>query len=125
MMLRLADLSSPAQKKQFLQDFDPNSMSWLVSDLRTKFEIQKFFLDKQGFFEDLSVFRASELWRYLLRRVRPELRLISSDFLKTSLKESLKNEKLELSQNADAVVAEFIDSFITVHSHPLGAERMR
>jgi RecB family exonuclease len=100
-------------------------MSWLVSDLRTKFEIQKFFLQSQGYFEDLSVLRASELWRYLLRRVRPEMRFVSSDFLRTSLKESLKSEKLQLSQNADSVVADFIDSFIAVHSHPLGHERMQ
>ena|GEM_PF-803893 len=124
-MLRLARLSSPIQKKQFLDSFDPNTMSWLVSDLRTKFEIQKIFLQSQGYFEDLSVLRASELWRSLLRRVRPEMRFVSSDFLRTSLKESLKSEKIQLSQNADSVVADFIDSFIAVHSHPLGHERMQ
>jgi RecB family exonuclease len=124
-MLRLARLSSPTQKKQFLESFDPNAMSWIVSDLRTKFEIQKIFLQGQGYFQDLSVLRASELWRYLLRRARPELRLVSSDFVRTSLKESLKAEDLRLSQNADAVVADFIDSFIAVHSHPLGHERMQ
>lgn len=124
-MLKFVSLEAPQAKKSLFEGFNPQEQTWIVSDLRTKFEIQRKILAHTEYFEDLSVYRASELWRFILKKARPEMTLVSQDFVKTFLKEELRKEPLDLSQNADQVVLQFMDLLISVHSHPEGGESIR
>lgn len=121
-MLKVLQIPYPQAKKPFLENLDPARETWLVSDLRTKFEIQQTLLARFQGFEDWSVFRASEMWRQLLKRYLPEYRLVSKDFLRAMVKEGLREHlektKRTLSLNSDDLVFEFMDLFASVYSHP-------
>lgn len=128
-MLTVSALRNPSEKSFFLESFNANEATWVVSDLRNKFEIQQIILAKQDFYEDNSVLRASELWRILLKRTSPEIKLVSSDFMSTWVKEQIRQhshiENVRLGTNAHQVVVEMMDLMASVHSHPQGAQRMR
>ncbi len=128
-MLNVSLLRNPSEKVAFLQQFDAQSATWVVSDLRNKFEVQQTILKKQDYYEDFSVLRASELWRILLKRVYPEMKLVSSEFVSTWVQEQVKkrmqqDQGMQLGNNAHQVVAEMMDLMASVHSHSLGPERM-
>jgi len=96
-MLKLVSIQSPAQIEEFFASFDPQHQSWVVSDLRTKLEMQKVLIEKQGYFLENAILRASDLWKLLLKRVSPELRIISKDFAR-SLVRSFIDKNAELLQ---------------------------
>jgi ATP-dependent helicase/nuclease subunit B len=123
-MLKVISLSSPSQKREIFKNFDPSKATWVVSDLRHKFEYQQIVLEKQNFFEDLSVYRASELWRFLLKTTRPDFQLMSKDFIRTWLAEHIQLEHPNLSQQTDQIVLELMELMASIHLHPEGASRM-
>jgi RecB family exonuclease len=85
-MLRIVQIQSPSQITELFSEFDPQAQSWVVSDLRTKLEMQKALIDRQGYFLESAVLRASDLWKMLLKRRAPGLRLVSSDFARSLLR---------------------------------------
>jgi ATP-dependent helicase/nuclease subunit B len=85
-MLKIVQIQSPSQIEELFGSFDPQKQSWVVSDLRTKLEMQKVLIDRQGFFLESAVLRASDLWKLLLKRLAPEIRIVSKDFAKSLLR---------------------------------------
>lgn len=133
-MLHLAFLSSPDQKKKHLDDFlakiqAEHSPTWIVSDLRNKFEVQNFILEKQDYFEDLHVLRASELWRFLFKKTHPEWKLISNEFLKTWIRDRLRKNPEALaalaSSQSDQVIYDMMNLMAPLLAHPMGKTRIR
>lgn len=133
-MLHLAFLSSPDQKKKYIDDFliqvkSGATPTWIVSDLRNKFEVQNFILQQQDFFEDLHVLRASELWRFLFKKTHPDWKLISNEFLKTWIRDRLRKNPEALSalssSQSDQVVYDMMNLMAPLLAHPLGKTRMR
>ncbi len=129
-MLTIAELKHPSEKTVFLEQFDAETSTWIVSDLRNKFEIQQHLLEKQGFYEEASVLRASEFWKLLLKRSRPEMKLVSSDFILTWVQEQMKNlvvedSNLRFGTSAHQVVIEMMDLMAGVHAHPEGPGKLR
>jgi ATP-dependent helicase/nuclease subunit B len=124
-MLSVVALHSPIQKLDLFQRFDPVNTTWVVSDLRNKFEFQQLVLEKQNFFEDLSVYRASELWRFLLKKTRPEIQLISKDVIRVWLAEQIEKDHSNLSQQTEQVVIDMMDQMASVFLHPEGTTRMQ
>jgi ATP-dependent helicase/nuclease subunit B len=94
-MLRIVQIQSPSQLTQLFSGFDPQAQTWVVSDLRTKLELQKVLIERQGYFLESAVMRASDLWKMLLKRRAPGLRLVSSDFARSLLRSFID-------KNADA-----------------------
>lgn len=119
-MLKIVTIQNPEEKKKLIDHFDPSKTTWLVSDLRSKFEIQNTLIEKYGFFEDESVLRVSELWKRLLKRSFPDFQFVSSDLIRSQLKENLKGEKETQIKLLDTGVFEAIQSFIPLYSHPSG-----
>lgn len=120
------------RQKRLRFEFEQNSgqhshlpTTWVVSDLRSKFEIQKLLLKKQGFYEDLQVLRASELWRMLLRRIRPDLKIISGDLIRALVRDQMESLKLPLGPSADQAICDFMDQFAPVIFHQAGAENLK
>jgi hypothetical protein len=94
-MLKIIQIESPSQITDLFTDFDPQKQSWVVSDLRTKLEMQKILIERQGYFLESAVLRASDLWKVLLKRRAPHLRLVSNDFARSLLRSFID-------KNADA-----------------------
>jgi RecB family exonuclease len=128
-MLKVVCLSHSDQKSPFLENFDETKETWLVSDLRSKFEVQSFLLARTSGYEDLSVYRASELWRLLLRRLRPELQIAPRDFISSWLTHQLKkmaaggNNPMLQPQAAKSFLA-MMDLFAPVFLHSQGPARL-
>jgi ATP-dependent helicase/nuclease subunit B len=123
-MLKILQFSSPDGRKNLLSDFDPTHTTWIVSDLRSKFEIQQHLLKKNGHFEDHSVLRASEFWQTILRRFAPEISIVNRDFIRSWLKENLENEGHAASHRSEETVLEMMDLFSQVFSHPEGGAKI-
>lgn len=125
-MLKVISLSLRSQTTEIFDSFEAQHQSWLVSDLRTKFELQQKILQRDGQFRDESVYRASELWKLLLKRLDPSVRVVSDSFARSLLRGILDENEAALSVNAAAedTVFSYIDQLAPVIFHPEGTARI-
>ncbi len=142
-MLKIILSEGPLQSVAFLNEnldrIRSQKMTWLISDLKSKFEIQKILLLKADFINAESVLRASELWRLLLFRVNPEWQIVSREFSISLISQFLKDFKAEAEQSPINIETKFfqaenqgfantIYNYITqlmpALSHPMGCEML-
>jgi hypothetical protein len=127
-MLSVTRLNSPITRQtKLFEEIQGEGLgkTWVVSDLRSKFEIQRQILSRQGYYEDLHVLRASELWKLLLRRVRPDLRVVSTDLIRALVKDQMETLELPLGPSSDQAICDFMDQFAPVIFYPGGADQLR
>lgn len=86
-MVRIENLVRSRDKEKYFANFDPSRQSWIVSDLRSKFYIQARLLEQLGSLPEESVLRISDLWRRLILRLQPDLRLVSEPLIDIYIKE--------------------------------------
>lgn len=79
-MLYILNYKNRFQIEEQLKEFDFENNTWVLSDLRSKLEIQNRIFKSQGFTLDEYILRASDLWRTLLRKSEPEFEVISLDY---------------------------------------------
>ena len=125
-MLQIITIASRSQIPEIFSRYNPREQSWLVSDLRTKFELQQRILERDGQYVDESVLRASDLWKILLKRLDPELRLVSDPFAKSLLRTIMDEhaEVLGVNSSAEDTVFAYIDQMAAVIFHPEGTTRL-
>jgi ATP-dependent helicase/nuclease subunit B len=139
-MLKIISSQNPRQSAQLLaenfEDIQKQKITWLISDLKSKFEIQKSLMDQYDFLNAESVLRASELWKLLLFRVYPEWQVISREFaislISQFIKDLKKSEIEELGVESKIFQAEnqgfantiynYITQLMPALSHPMGIE---
>lgn len=86
-MLDYTIVNHPDIIKDKLKNFDPLKSTWIVADLKSKQEIQNSCLDKYGYYNDESVLRVSDFWKMWLRRLAPQIKVVSADFIKVLVNE--------------------------------------
>lgn len=125
-MLKTVLLNNRSQTLEIFRRYNPRQQSWLVSDLRTKFELQQRILEQDGQFVDESVLRASDLWKILLKRLDPQLRLVSDPFARSLLRTLMEEnaEILGVNSSAENTVFAYIDEMAAVIFHPEGTARL-
>ena len=69
-----------------LKSFNPQKETWIVSDLKSKQQIQKIAIHQQKYYSDESVLRISDFWKMWIRRFCPHLQIVSSEFIKELVK---------------------------------------
>ncbi len=81
MSLEVKILASPDSRLSLWKDFckDPRQNIWVVSDLRSKDELQTRFLAQRGFLIQSRITRARELWLSLLKEVSPATQVLSPE----------------------------------------------
>jgi ATP-dependent helicase/nuclease subunit B len=89
-MLEIIKVQRRSDIVQQFASFDAKAQSWLVSDLRTKLEIQNRLLEKDHFFADNSILRATDLWRLCYRREFPKKQLIERSWARVLISNFLK-----------------------------------
>ena len=92
-MLQIRSLQNPQEWKDYTKDFHPEKQTWVVADLKTKFEVQQHLFNTYDVLPEESVLRASELWTHMYKRVGAEHQVISLTFAKIYLHEQLQKEE--------------------------------
>lgn len=125
-MLQIIPIENRSQVNELFTKYDPREQSWLVSDLRTKFELQQKILARDGQYIDESVLRASDLWKMLLKRLEPRLRLVSDPFARSLLRTIMDDhaEVLGVNSSAEDTVFSYIDQMAAIIFHPEGTSRL-
>lgn len=125
-MLQIIPIKSRSQVTEVFANYNPRAQSWLVSDLRTKFELQQKILAREGQYVDESVLRASDLWKLLLKRLDPSLRLVSDPFARSLLRTIMDEhaEVLGVNSSAEDTVFSYIDQMAPILFHPDGTSRL-
>lgn len=126
-MLNLISVSHPGEQRAILSSFDPSQTSWVVSDLKSKFDLNDFLLRERNFLHGESVLRASELWRVLLGRVRPDLQIISREFAITLIAHKLSSLELDWARppGAPQTAYDYMTQLMPILAHPDGEEMVR
>lgn len=125
-MLTVQSVASARAQREIFSEFDPTTHTWIVSDLKSKLDLQKLLLERRDFLEGDSVLRASELWRTMLSRLRPDLQIVSREFMLTWLGHKLSLMELDWTKTPGVAQAayEYLTQLMPILSHPDGAEMM-
>ena len=79
-MLTIIEIQHREQIKTIYDQFDPTHETWIVSDLKSKFELQNQILAQNKSYHDEAVLRIGDLWQKILNRKYPEFKIISEDY---------------------------------------------
>lgn len=81
-MLKIWNVQNRQQINRQCEIVNFESDTWILPDLRSKLEIQNRLFKQNGYLIEDGVLRASDLWKTLLRRARPEFEVISKEYAK-------------------------------------------
>lgn len=125
-MLVLQAISGPRDSQVLLDQFDPSGSTWVVSDLKTKLDVQRRLMADREFLSGEAVLRASELWRVLLTRLRPDLQVVSKEFAVTLIAQHLasRGDDWTRSPGAAQTAYQYLCQLMPILSHPQGTEIM-
>lgn len=124
-MLSFVNISDANEIKSYVDQFNSQNSTWIVSDLKSKLDIQNKCLNKDGFFLDDSILRISDFWRLWLRRLSPDLSVVSSDFIKILVQNFIHSEKfkdLELEPHQHSTVYRYLNELAPVILSPQSDE---
>jgi ATP-dependent helicase/nuclease subunit B len=126
-MLILQSVGSPRDQKNLFAQFEPETHTWLVSDLRSKLDLNRSLLANRQFISGESVLRASELWKLLLSRTRPDLQFVSREFALALIGQKLPtfDEAWLNSPGAPQTAYDYISQLMPVLAHPEGESIMQ
>lgn len=89
-MVKYFVVQHPDQIKNYLKEFNPATTTWIVSDLKSRQEIQLEILKKQNYFHEDSVLRISDFWTIWMRRLYPQFQIVGSDSIEILIKEFIQ-----------------------------------
>lgn len=92
-MIEAYPISSPLDWSKLIPKVDFEKETLIISNLRTKKEIQNQILKRQSYFEDQSVLRISDFWKMMASRAFPQDQLINSDLAIFYIRHFLKQEQ--------------------------------
>ncbi len=125
-MLQVWEIQNRQSINEWLKKLDISKQTWLLSDLRTKFEIQELFIQKRGFFLEESVLRISDLWKKILLRSNPEYKIISQQAAILHLRFFLRQhgEAIGLPEASENTLLKWMTDLAPFHFHPDGNEKL-
>jgi ATP-dependent helicase/nuclease subunit B len=109
-----------------LENTDILRQTWVIPDLRTKLSLQQFFLDQHHYYPDEAILRASDLWKKILFRAQPHVRILSQQALLVHLKMFIKEfgNSLQLPQNSEKILLSWMQDLAPIFYHPQGEEQL-
>lgn len=115
-----------SEKMKLIQSFDPQTQTWVVSDLQSKWELQKLFLESHSVLDENSILRASEFWTKILFRAQPDIKIISSELLDQWIWGWLKKNPNSWSRVVDSAksIRLHLEFFAPIFSHQGSEELM-
>ncbi len=82
-MLEIISCRRPEDKAILFNNFDPRAATWVVSDLQSKWHLQRQLLNRHQVLEGTAILRATELWKHFAFQLQPEARLLSLELAQT------------------------------------------
>lgn len=95
-MLEIIKMRRRQEAAKLFRKVDFTKATWMVSNLRSKLELQQTLLTAQDFYLDNSVLRASDFWKKILRLAQPQIKVISVDFAKLILRNFFREQSKQL-----------------------------
>ncbi len=125
-MISILCLESPSDRSKLLKDFDPMTQTWLVSDLKSKAYIQNELLTTHAVLPEESLLRASEFWKRLFVRFKPEYRIVSEGLATLMIGDWLK-ERGDWAQTpgASEMAYAHLSYLMPIFAHGSGIEGMK
>ncbi len=119
-MLEFVKIKHPDQIKILLKEFNPGAQTWIVSDLKSKHEIQRECIQRYGFFTDDSILRISDFWRIWIRRLKPTLQVVASDFIKSLVQQFIviHGSALDLTETDSSALEKYVQELAPIILHP-------
>lgn len=115
-MLEFLKVKNPDQVKSLLNTYDPLRDTWIVSDLKSKQEIQSAALQKYNYYTDDAILRVSDFWRLWIRRIEPTLQVVSSDFIKSLVQHFVDQygKKLDINESEVSSLTKAVQEFAPI-----------
>ncbi|MCK6598307.1 MAG: PD-(D/E)XK nuclease family protein [Bdellovibrionaceae bacterium] len=95
-MLKLIKYKNKSQVEEFFNQTGTLDEQWIIPNLKTKMELKKRLLEKNGFFFEDSVKRIRDLWIYIFNHEFPGYKIISTETYHIVLKKILLHYQQEL-----------------------------
>lgn len=102
-MLHVRHIHNSQDKSHFFSEADPARQAWVVSDLQSKWHLQRQWLERYGALEQNSVLRAGDLWKHFAFQLRPELRLLSMELAQTLIWNLVEPKRLSWLRSPQSV----------------------
>ncbi len=87
--ITVVHIQNGLDRNALLEQFNGQTATWVVSDVRSKLVIQRRLLEQNGFASGPSVLRASEVWNQAIRKLKPDLQIVSRELVLASIAELL------------------------------------
>lgn len=125
-MLRFLKVTHTLDIQEALKAYDPLKHTWLVSDLKSKQEIQSESVERHGYFTDDAIMRISDFWRLWMRRLDPTVQVVSGDFIRVLVQNFVEQHgaKLDLLESEVSTLVNAVQEFAPLLIHPSSRELM-
>lgn len=119
-MLKTVPLKEFGDKQARIESWDPRNESWIVSDLQSKWELQKLAIDRIRAISDSAVLRTTDLWRRLAQIYLPDLEILSPELAVTLFGDWIHQRDLPWAKSAQSVqlVMQQIQRWLVMYSDP-------
>ena len=119
-MLEFLKIQHPDQIKELLKNFNPGTQTWIVSDLKSKREIQNESMLRFGYYTDDAILQVSDFWQIWLRRLEPTLQVVSSDFIRTLVQIFIDTygSTLDITENEFSTLDKAVQELAPLLLHP-------
>lgn len=102
-MLTFHRIARPEDKRGLFDQFKPAEKNWVVSDLQSKWHLQKELLHRHKILQDGTVLRATELWKKLAFQLYPDIHFLSRELAQTVFWDWIEPMKVEWAKSPQAV----------------------
>ncbi|MGE4130869.1 MAG: PD-(D/E)XK nuclease family protein [Bdellovibrionales bacterium] len=119
-MLKIQSYATPSERNALFLEGDPALQTWVVSDLQSKWQVQRDWLRAKGALESVSVLRATELWRSLIKQGYEDVQILSPELAQTLIWRWLEKKNLSWIKSPQSVniVLGQVQTWMTCLTHP-------
>src|SRR5690606_38227820 len=101
--------------------------TWIVSDLTSKIAFQNELFEEKNIVPDESLLRAQELWIFLTKRLRGDLKFISSETAQMYARQILASSEVEWHRRpgVSQLILNYLHILIPILTHENNSEAVK
>lgn len=126
-MLEFVKVRHPDDVQVLLRSYDSLKDTWIVSDLKSKQEVQSLAVDRHGYYCDDAIMRVNDFWRLWIRRLDPTLHVVSADFIRSLVQQFVDDHgaELQIVESEVSTLNKAIQEFAPILLHPESDDILR